>query len=430
MAHPAQDAAKIVMIDCPDPDNVLMALWVLKSFPNSQIAIVLSARPVSFKAALYGNAFQRLFNAVGRDIRKMINPLTAATLREAWQTWLKELPKKDHAWFYVSEDFEDPAVREDTRLYMLLTAFRMASFWTSHGIDPARYRIYWDKGSLTDAKITVGMAHSFHVHDWSFDFNEDECRCYDQALRSISDAQGNVTVPFSDGYRQQNRAVCVAYIERMARAHGLAAAEDILCDFDRLIAANRAAGVVADLYVGGPFPDALTYVKRAPVVQVVGMGGNLKKGSTLFANQFNFHVAMESATKFLAYVVEHGIKLTLLPTECVKGSVFSLSREELFAVFEESELAIRLNLQYHDSANGPGQSFPLFDLIAVLATQHDLYLRKAVRVKEAHEKTPDGQGVIEWIEDLEGKIQMYWPDEEYMKSRKAEFLGALRDTVK
>ncbi|KAJ7259532.1 hypothetical protein B0H12DRAFT_417469 [Mycena haematopus] len=429
MACPTQRAAKIVMIDCPDPDNVLMALWALKRFPDSPIAIVLSPRPVSFKAALYGSAFPRLLNAVG-DIRKLINPLTETTLRDAEETWLKKLPKEDRAWFYVSDDFSEPTVREDTRLYMQVTAFRMASFWKAHGIDSARYRIYWDKGSLIDAKITVGMAHSFHVHDWSFDFNEDERQHYDQALKTVSDANGNVIIPFSDGYRRQNRAVCVAYADRMAQAHGLPVAQDILGDFDDLIAENKAAGVVADLYVGGPFPDALTYVRHAPVTEVVGMGGNLKKGSTLFANQFNFHVAMKSATKFLAYVVEHGIKLTLLPTECVKGTVFSLSREELFAVFAESEAAIRLNLQYHDSANGLGQSFSLFDLIAVLATQHDLYPRRAVRVKSASEKPADSQDVIEWIEDPEGRIQMYWPDEGYMTLRKDEFLDALRTTVK
>ncbi|KAJ6508684.1 hypothetical protein C8R45DRAFT_968259 [Mycena sanguinolenta] len=422
-------ATKIVMVDCPDPDNALMALWALKQFPESPIAIVLSARPVSFKAALYGRAFQRLLNAVD-DVRKLINPLTELTLRDAEKTWLKELPPTDRAWFYVSDDFSELTVREDTRLYMQVTAFRMARFLKAHGIDLSRYRIYWDQASLTEAKITVGMAHAFHVHDWSFDFNADERQRYDAALRGISDADGNVLIPFSDDFRQQNRAVCAAYVDRMAQAHGLPAAHDILCDFDDLIAANRAAGVVADLYVGGPFPDALTYVRRGPVNEVVGMGGNLKKGSTLFANQFNFHVAMESATKFLAYVVEHGIKLTLLPTECVKGTVFSLSREELFAVFEESEAAIRLNLQYHDTANGLGQSFSLFDLIAVLATQHDLYPRRAVRVKRANEKSADSQGVIEWVEDPQGAIQMFWPDEGYMMLRKGEFLDALRATVK
>ncbi|KAJ7366975.1 hypothetical protein DFH08DRAFT_836155 [Mycena albidolilacea] len=422
--------SKVVMIDCPDPDNVLMALWVLKQFPDSPVAIVLSARPVSFKAALYRNAFQRLLNAVG-DIRKLINPLTENSLRDAEKTWLKDLPQKDRAWFRVSDDFSDPTVREDTRLYMQVTAFRMVNFWKAHGIGPTRYRIYWDKASMTNAKIGVGMAHSFHVHDWSFDFNGDERQRYDQALRSISDAEGNVIVPLSDGYRVQNRAICIDYVARMAQASGWTA-ENILGDFDHFIVENKTAGVVADLYVGGPFPDALAYVQRAPVTEVVGMGGNLKSGSTLFANQFNFHVALESATEFLTYVVDHKIKLTLLPTECVKGSVFALSREELFTVFEASEAAVRVCLQYYDSANGHGQSFPLFDLIAVLTVQHrDLYPRKAVRVRRVDEKTPDAnrQDVIEWVEDPKGHIQMYWPDQDHMKLKKAELLDAIRATV-
>jgi hypothetical protein len=425
-AHTSASADEVVMIDCPDPNNVLMALWVLKNFPDSHVAVVLSIRPVSFKAARYGAVFQRLLKLVGNDIHRMIDPLTEQSIREADRTWLKELSEKDRAWFGVSPDLADETVQEDTRLYMLVSAFRMSQFWRLYGIDPTRYCIYWDEHSLTANNIQVGMSHAFHVHDWSFDFDQEERARYDNAIESISGANGEVIVPVSEDYRRQNRAICDAFVQRMAKEHNMSTPQGILRDLRSGISANNAADVRATLFLGGPFADALTYIQCAPVEHITAMGWNIREGSTLFKLQFNVHVAPKSADNFLRHVSTNRLRLSILPTECVKNTVFALSKEELLDVFHDSSATTRLNQQYHDTASeGVQQTFALFDIVAALTARHPyLYPRQAVRATQKEDP-----GMIEWIPDVESTIEMFYPDHEQMARTKLQFLEALRSTV-
>jgi hypothetical protein len=419
----ANSADKVVLIDCPDPDNVLMALWVLKHSLDSRVAIVLSVRPVSFKAAHYGVAYEGLLNAVGGAIHRMIDPLTEQTFPEAQQSWWKNLDKRDRAWFYVSPNLSDESVRQDTRTYMLVSALRMALFWRSHGIDSSRYRVYWDESSLSENTIKVGMAHAFHVHDWSFDFDKEETARYVQALKSISDAGGSIVTPFSDGYREQIHDICGAFARRVMQELSI---DKALFDFNSLIRANTTAGVRADLFIGGPFADALTYIRGAPVNNIVAMGWNLQPGTTLFKLQFNVHVAPEAADAFLAHVLAHRLILSILPTECVKRTVYALTRDELLDVLGTSPAAVRLNLQYHETAAGGVQhTFALFDLVAAMTSRHpDLFPQIAVRAKQGAKA-----GEIDWIPDPDSTIHMLQPDTEHMKRMKPQFLDALRATV-
>jgi inosine-uridine nucleoside N-ribohydrolase len=278
-----------------------------------------------------------------------------------------------------------------------------------------RYTFYWDTGSM--AKIKPGMRHHFHVHDFTYGFNTDEQQRYDTATAAYTSG---------DIYREQLRGICTGYVQRMARYFGLEKPEAILNSFMDLLQTNKQANKKALLVIGGPFTEALEYVRQAPVEKVVAMGGFIDGGRNLFPNQFNFHVDMASAKAFLADVTEKGIPLKLVPTECVKGSVFELDEEELQSVFTHSPMLYELAKRYCQDSGPPG-SYKLFDWVAALVVKNpDLLPVKRVKAyvesAEGTEERVERMEIIKFKPDPEGPIQMCWPVKEHMAAQRTTLL--------
>jgi hypothetical protein len=92
-----------------------MILRVLKDFPSDSVAIVLSPRPVSLKAAPYGMKFEQLLDSIGKAsaleqgsprfptaLRRLITPVSARTVGES--SWINSPESNDQAWFYTDPD--------------------------------------------------------------------------------------------------------------------------------------------------------------------------------------------------------------------------------------------------------------------------------------------------------------------------------------
>jgi hypothetical protein len=399
--------------------------------------VVLSPRPVSFKAAPYGKKVPQLLDAIDKasahekdykrfptGLRRLVSTVTERTLNES--SWMDRLEPKDRVWFYPDPDFADLSVREDTNLYMRVSVCRLVRFLDTHNVGSGRYEVYWDKNSVE--KITVGMRHAFHVPDFTYDFDAEQLSAYDTLIASNIADDGNVKHALSDNLRKQITQLCEDYVQKTTALLGLGA-DPLLGNLEDLIVSNLHAGIAAEIYVGGPFTEALAYWKHAPVERIVGMGGFIEGLDNLFPNQFNFLVDMESATAILDLAGSGEVRLTLLPTECVKNAVYTLSHEELEECLSESPASWKLFRQYHRDANPLTATYTPFDWVVALTIHHpDLFTKKTV--KKDTKKESDGTEVIIFLEKPETNIVMYWNDKEHMESRRSEYISALKDTFK
>jgi hypothetical protein len=422
-------SSKIVFVDIPDPDNVLMVLQVLRDFPNEHIAVVLSPRPVSFAIPPYGDEFAPLELEVG--LKRMIAPSSQEADRER----MTVLDSCSRAWFAhdLDQDCCDKAVLEDTRLYMSVSACRFRSFLDAHGIPSSRYGLFWDEDG-SPSKIAVGMRHAFHVPDYTYDFNDAERSRYQEALESAVSAriEEDSTTVHSANLRDTIRSICDAYIHRHAKAlspdYVSGIPPKMLRNMHELLAANVASNTPADMVIGGPFTEALLFLQHTSVRSVTAMGGFIHGGTNLFPNQFNFHVEMTSAKLFLDLVTEKNIPCTLLPTEAVKGTVFALSQTELDHVVAESSAAHKLIGLYHRDSHSSGRPYTLYDWIAAIAFTHpDLLPTRTV--SSYLQREPDGTEVIRFREDSAGRIRMFWNDAEHMQNMKVELIEIMKNTV-
>jgi inosine-uridine nucleoside N-ribohydrolase len=422
-------SSRIVFVDIPDPDNVLMVLQVLRDFPNEHIAVVLSPRPVSFAIPPYGDEFAPLESEVG--LKRMIAPSSQVADRE----WMTVLDSCSQAWFALDLDQDccDSAVLEDTRLYMSVSACRFRNFLDAHGVSSSRYELFWDEDG-SPSKIAVGMRHAFHVPDYTYDFNDAERSRYQEVLESAANTrieEDSTTVRSAD-LRDTIRSICDSYIHRHAKAWSPDQASGVptnmLRNLHELMVANVASNTTANMIIGGPFTEALVFLQHAPVRSVTAMGGFIHGGSNLFPNQFNFHVDMTSAKLFLDLIVEKSISCTLLPTEAVKGTVFALTQTELDCVVAESPAARKLIGLYHRDSHSTGRPYTLYDWIAAIAFTHSDLLPTR-KVSSYLQREPDGTEVIRFREDNAGRICMFWNDAEHMQNMKAELIEIMRNTV-
>lgn len=433
----ALPASRIVSVDIPDPDNFLMVLRVLNDFVGDHVAVILSPRPATFKAAPYGEKLTPLHNAINKasanekdyssfpvGLRRLITPITNKDLGDS--DWVRSLEPKDQAWFYQDPDFSDETVREDSCLYLTVSALRLVGFLDAHGVDRNRYDIYWDKNSL--GKISVGLRHAFHLPDFTFDFNSVQLWRYENVIASNIDDDGNVKNVLSDNLRKEITEICGDYIREKTELLGLDA-NFSLCKLGDLIATNINAGIVPEIYVGGPFTEALAYLSNAPVKRIVGMGGFIQGSSNLFPNQFNFLVDMESAKSLLKLADSGKVELILLPTECVKDSVYMLNHQELEECMSESPESLKLYSNWSRIKDLTKATYAPFDLAAAMTvTVPDLYTSKKVKLDV---KTHfDGSEVIMFRPCKDGEITMYWNDNEYMKHKRPQYLDALKNTFK
>ena len=410
-------APRIVSVDIPDPDNFLMVLRVLKDFANDVVGIILSPRPVTFKAAPYGEKFTQLQAAIDKmsanetdylsvpiSLGRLICPITIKNLDD-WD-WVKSLEPKDQAWFYPDPDFSDETVREDSYLYLSVSAVRLVGFLDAHHIDRNRYNIYWDKNSFE--RITVGVRHAFHLPDFTFDFEASQLSRYDAVIASNIDDGGNVKDVLSDNLRKEITEICKDYVREKTTFLGLNP-NSLLCNLEDLLAMNIDARIVPEVYVGGPFTEALAYLSRAPVKRIVAMGGFIDGSSNLFPNQFNFLVDMESAKTLLKLADIGKVELILLPTECVKNSVYTLTHQELEECLAESPESLKLYSNWTRVKDPMNVTYNPFDWVAAMTINvPDLYTNKKVILNI--KKHSDGSEVITFGPHIDGKITMYWND--------------------
>lgn len=426
-------ATRIVSVDIPDPDNFLMILRVLKDFPNETVAIVLSPRPVSFKAAPYGKKFEQILDSIGKvsvleqghsttGLRRLISPITTRTI--GGSTWINRLEPSNQAWFYQDPDFSDITVREDTRLYLHVSAFRLIGFLDAHRVNRDQYQIYWDEKSLE--KIVVGIRHAFHVPDFTYDFNSSQVvRYHDLIARNIDD-DGNVKNLLSGDLREQITELCKEYVQAKIALLGNDVSTS-LRNLEELIIINIAQDITPEIYVGGPFTEALSYYTRAPVKHIIGMGGFIDGSNNLFPNQFNFLVDMQSAKTLLELAGSGKINLTLLPTDCVKNSLYTLSHQELEECLSKSLASQKLFSQYYRDANTLEQTYTPFDWVLALTINNPhLFTTKTVEMDIKKDTT--GSEVITFRLHEGGNIVMYWNDREHMARHRSEYLKALKNT--
>lgn len=396
-----------VFVDPADTDNPLMCLTALKEHPDALVEIVLSPRPVDFKAKPYGGNFKRFTEVVGID--KMMIPLTEDP------EWAKDLDDEMRPYFYRDVDFSDEYVREDAYPYMCLTAFRFASFFEDRGIPRERYVFYFDESSVDQDKVKPGMRHAIHVPDYSYDFDPAELLKFKTARDA---ATGEVR-------RAQLLAVCHDYIERQAQRFGYSDPKGILHNFDDLIERKKSE-FSSSLLIGGPFTEALRYVEELPVSDICAMAFYIHGESNLFKNQYNALVDMPSAKQFLRCVEEMAIPFSIVPTECIKGSPYQLDAKELAEVFQPAPLIYAMIERFTAETNTL-KSVVLYDWVAALY-QTNRWLLPSRRV-EWFTTHVDGIEVIKFRESSKGSMRMCWNDHGYMQEKKSDLMRLMKSTV-
>jgi len=415
----------IVFVDIPDTDNIMMVYQVLRDFPNEHIPIVLSPRPVDFRIARYGRDFPRLRSLFPKGTpgnRRMLLPVTHDS------TWVNALGQ-DKESFTIDATFRDESVREDTELYMRLSELRFAELLDSMGISPDRYTFYRD-GDLENSKIQLGLRHAAHVHDFTYGFNEAEMDEYNKIWTSNEGKS-------SDSYRTQLRKLCRSYISRMSA--GAVTGRIKSRPFRELIKADSDNKIKRHLLVGGPFTEVLKYMKKVKVKGILAMAGFITGGTSetrnkdqinLFANQFNFHVDLTSAQNVLDIVVEKGIPIKLLPTECVKESSFELEPNELATIFPGSAAVpvplIRRVADRYIKDSGASKSY-MFDWIAAILFTSPKLLPSTRRMRHEIRLDKETQLPVLWLEeDGHGPIEVFFNDKEIMKKNRPSLLKKMK----
>lgn len=417
----ATPATRLSFSDIPDPDNFLMHAYHILNGPTSTVtAIVLSPRPVSFAVIPFSNSLSEIAKVIDGDgpPKTLLYPIND-------RSCVPTVPSEYQAWFQPDAGFEDAGVREDTELYMTLSATRLAVFLRAHGIGFDHYRLYADAMSWSaSATITVGLHHPAHKADFTWDFDDVEQSHYAAAIGQAWEKRDSPECVESSWLRKQVRAICQRYIARRGQELGTHASGGLLNNLSELIDLNNAAGVTPDLLVGGPFTEVLKYCQGTSgrVNKIMAMAGSIDGRNNLFRNQFNLFVDISSAEQLLGYVQDKMIPLTLLPTECVKNSPYAFSEADVDTLAEASTASAELIGKYYVKGT---QLFPLFDLVAaVLISRPKLLGTRCVTFDL------DIDGVYKTIVDEKGWIAMYWNDEEELKRSRGQMVRAVIDRLK
>ncbi|KAH8655706.1 hypothetical protein BX600DRAFT_526089 [Xylariales sp. PMI_506] len=404
----------IVFVDPVDTDNILMCLQALQDFPDENIAIVLSPRPIDFRAQFYGDNFKSIAKIVG--LEKAILPLEKDPL------WANDLQPDIQAWFYRDLDFSNDEVKKDTELYMQLSALRFASALDKLDTPRKRYTFFLDERSIDENKIKPGVRHAIHVPDFAFDFDNNEKNKFVHA-----------NVKTGDVRRDSMLEVCQDYIKRLLKQFNLENSDSILHSYDDLLRANIKDNISPILLIGGPLTEAFRWICEHSALEIFAMGGYIHGNVNLFANQFNFHIDMDSAWKFLQLVLEKGISLWLLPTECAKGKPemgiicpWELDEEELTDVFESAPVLFEQVRRFSKDTKTLS-NINLFDWIAALMVKNRTLLpAKPVAPYLIYE---GGKEILRFEQSSESCIRMFWNDFERMKTTKPDLIGAMKKTI-
>ncbi|RYP75440.1 hypothetical protein DL770_007403 [Monosporascus sp. CRB-9-2] len=408
----------IVCVDIPDPDNFLMVLRVLRDHHGHHVDIVLSPRPVSFAAIPYGAAF---LDMAKRKEDPVPVPILLGRVTPERQLEILAHPNvkaSDKVWFYVDEDLTNAEVKEDTEIYLEVSRFRLITFLDEHGISRSQYSLYREANLESAKTIVPGMHHSFHKPDFAFDFKDMffydsknaaqgkaaeiagltgsdtqrfEAMCEAAikasdipqtpegtevaAIRSsalfeaaVTKEKDNPNFMLSQKRREDIRILCNVYTQLKAKNCSTLTYSPI----ETLIEKYRGTNTRPLLYLGGPFTEALKIVKaleRPKIGPIIAMAGATHGNSNIFANQFNILIDTVSAQEILWMAQAKQIDLTLLPTECVKGTAYTLSWTD----FEQkvAPWSPPTSNLYHQWA--PKSPVNLFDLLAAMSVTTDLY---------------------------------------------------------
>ncbi|RYP31999.1 hypothetical protein DL767_005444 [Monosporascus sp. MG133] len=404
----------IVCVDIPDPDNFLMVLRVLRDHHGHHVDIILSPRPVSFAAIPYGAAFLEMSR---RKENPVPVPILLGRVTPEKQSEIRAHPNvkdSDKAWFYVDEDLTNPEVKEDTKIYLEVSRFRLITFLDEHGISRSEYSLYTEANLESAETIVPGMHHSFHKPDFAFDFKDmffydpakaaqiagltdsetqrfkdmrkaaieasdtsqtpdgtEAAAIYSSALfeAAVTKEKDNPKFMLSQKRRKDTRLLCNVYTQLKAKKCSTLTYNPI----ETLIEKFRGTNTKPLLYLGGPFTEALKIVKALEgprIGPIIAMAGATHGNSNIFANQFNILIDTTSAKEILRMAQAKQIDLTLLPTECVKGTAYTLSWTDL-----EQKVAPwspHTSDLYHQWAP-PNSPVNLFDLLAAMSVTTDLY---------------------------------------------------------
>lgn len=166
------------------------------------------------------------------------------------------------------------------------------------------------------------------------------------------------------------------------------------------------------IYVGGPFTETVKIIEELgcdKIGPVLAMAGATHGKSNLFSNQFNILIDPVAAQSVLRMAKNNEIDLTLLPTECAKGSAYDFQSLYEFRrqIGPEFEHIANLYGQWNPT---PERAITLFDLLAAMAATTDLY--KGMLKSVAVEKTSDGKFRFEQKSSGEASsgpgLKMFW----------------------
>ncbi|KAF2122020.1 hypothetical protein BDV96DRAFT_593960 [Lophiotrema nucula] len=344
----------VTSIDLADPDNTVMLEQLLVYFKH--VHAILTFRVADMSVRRYPKEdFKRLMDQLGRDPKGPSKPLNRKQradrlirpIRGPELAWVYDLSTEDQDWFYFNADYRDPQVKQDTQ-------------FDGH-----------------QEKSKVGPGNSRH-DDTSFrQICHDEC--------------GKYIVAVANEFN----------LETESAPHRLKDRSSVLRNLGDLVAEHKAAERNIHLIIGGPFIEALKYVRetRAPK-KVLALCGNWGSNINVFPNQFNIHADVESAQKFLEYVEQNKISCKLVPTECAKGSKvddgmsncpFELTiknkdsnkKDDWATVLKKLPLLYKSIVRYDKDKEEEGAYEP-FDWVTALTIKHpDLFKWNKVKVGEA-----------------------------------------------
>ena len=425
----------------------------------------------------------------------MMTPIKDGNKAKSLRT---EFPKYK-PWFYVDESFSDSEeIKKDTQLYMETSRLRVISFLDSYGIPRSRYKVYTDQSLDQSHTVVPAMRHSFHGSDFAFDFRsmllqEQGWRVKEVAAElNLDDKKASLLLSLcekaeryasstgsdkdfelfyaavheepdepdymiSSRRRENARFLMQIYNKRKS---ALLDAEDLRYRAnDELIESLKTGtqssspsttpqspgvnspNVKALIYSGAAFTEVLRIITEAPksVLSIIAMAGTQTGQSNLLGEQFNILLDKDSAEKVFELAVRKEIDLTLLSTECVKDSSYSLTKSEFETICKDAgqeggrqgEFAWNLYAQW-----SPGNVVNIFDLLTVMTVNTELYkdMLYFVSFKRERGEAPEFKFTRgNKVSSASKGLKMFWYEKagkDHTSDCKDTWKGLLRDVLK
>ncbi|KAF3031604.1 hypothetical protein E8E11_001836 [Didymella keratinophila] len=411
---PTQPFETIVFVDIPDPDNILMILYVL-AVSKGRVAIVLSPRIVDLSVVRYGKEFSAMNKDLGFKV--MFDPITEGEEPEVPDEWKK--------FFQPDGTLSDPKVNKDTRLYVRVSKQRIEECIEEQFPGRKDYEIFWDPKSMENIK-KPDMRHALHVADYAFNFNDNEREKYTQIVREYTKSGSRL--------RRGLRGICDEYIARQ-RAERDSSLEPT--DIQKLFQANMTVEK-AKLIIGGPLTEALLYIKhtKGKLVGVYVMMGTLTNDRNMREGvQFNVGKDPESANEFLNKIMTDWIRTLLVPTECCKGKdeenpcPYALDPKGYQDLLESKSPLLYKMVGLWMQETGQKASYNPFDWITAIAAEKETIFKRWVPV--THKPCQSGKGVTNVVfarTQRPSPIFMAKPNYEYMSNKTKEVRNEMKKT--